>query len=71
MERLRQLLRCSRGDILMEYVILNVFIMVPLVVAGERLFDPAGAASGDLGFFGEQFVGWMQRMLGGVSLPIP
>jgi hypothetical protein len=35
------------------------------------LFDPAGAASGKLGFFGEQFVGWMQRMINGVSLPIP
>jgi hypothetical protein len=71
MHLLHRLATCSRGDILMEYVVLTVFILLPLVVYENQLFNPAGAATGDLGFFGEQFVGWMQRMLSGISLPIP
>jgi hypothetical protein len=55
----------------MEYVILTVMILLPLTVYDKVLFNPAGAVNGDLGFFGEQFVGWLQRMMSGVSLPIP
>jgi hypothetical protein len=66
-----KLFKCERGDVLMEYVVLTVFILLPLTVYDKVLFNPAGAPSGDLGFFGEQFTGWMQRMIGGISLPIP
>lgn len=63
--------RCERGDVLMEYVILTTAVLLPLVVYDQALFNPAGASEGDLGFFGEQFAGWMQRMMGGISLPMP
>ena len=70
-EKIVRRLACERGDVLMEYVILTVSVMIPLVVAQDALFNPAAAWSGDLGYFGEQFVGWMQRMLNGVALPVP
>ena len=68
---MKKLLNCERGDVLMEYAILTMVVLIPLVVADQALFNPAGAVKGDLGYFGEQFAGWMQRMIGGVSLPIP
>lgn len=55
----------------MEYVIVTTSILIPLVVLDNVLFDPAGGVRGDLGYFGEQFVGWLQRLMCGVSLPIP
>jgi hypothetical protein len=61
----------AQGDILMEYVILTVFIIFPLVVYENMLFDPAGSVSGKFGYFGQQFVDWYQRILCGMSLPIP
>lgn len=66
-----RLLGSERGDVLMEYVVLTAFVIMPLTVYGRVLFNPAGAPSGDLGYFGEQFTGWMQRMIGGISLPMP
>jgi hypothetical protein len=66
-----RMFRCERGDVLMEYVVLTVLILFPLTVYDQVLFNPAGAVKGDLGFFGEQFVGWIQRMISGISLPIP
>ena len=62
---------CERGDVLMEYAILTMVVLIPLVVADQALFNPAGASTGDLGYFGEQFAGWMQRMMSGIGLPIP
>ena len=66
-----QRIREERGDVLMEYVILAVSILFPLVVLELQLFNPAGAVTGDLGHFGQQFADWYQRMLCGIALPIP
>ena len=68
---MKHLFNDDRGDVLMEYVILTSAIIFPLAVYDSVLFNPAGAVSGNLGYFGEQFVGWFQRMIGGVSLPVP
>ena len=74
--------RETRGDVLMEYVLVTVLVLTPLVglelygteaigFNGKPLFNPAGASAGDLGIFGQKFVEWYQRILCGVSLPVP
>jgi len=66
-----RLLACEHGGIAMEYVLLNITIMVALVTGGLFLFNPAGAITGDYGLFGQAFIDWYQRIVVGISLPLP
>jgi len=61
--------RCERGDVLLEYVILVTLIVVPLVSLG--MFNPTAGVDGDWGLFGEAFRIWYQRVVTGISLPVP
>jgi len=74
--------RSQRGDVLMEYVILLLFIVLPLVIVGDLTFNPSGrplfrpssdykGAKEDFGFVGQGFHDWYQRLIAGISLPIP
>lgn len=69
-----------KGSVLMEYVIVLVFIGATLALSSAQLFyghvpenqggdlreDPPG-----FGELGKQFVGFYQRTMGGLSLPVP
>ena len=76
---LRETLGEERGDVLMEYVVLTVLIILPLVGASTgffnpsgRTFDTEGALSGeDFGTFGNAFVQLYRLVMSGVSLPLP
>ena len=72
-------LREERGDVLMEYVLLTVMIVLPLVgvsvglvnVNGET-FSPDGAVTGeDFGLLGNAFVQRFRMVMSGVCLPLP
>jgi len=68
----RLFLSCDRGDVLMEYVILAVFVVAPLAgLYGEVIFDPAGSVDGDFGLLGNAFVKMYHMIMKGISLPIP
>lgn len=65
----------------MEYVVLTVLIILPLVGASIALFDPSGgkptfdtegALSGEnFGTFGQAFVQLYRLVMSGVCLPLP
>ena len=70
--------RQERGDVLLEYVIVTLAVLLPLVGIMEGVFDPAaqvfdpsGSPSGKFGLLGDAFVGWCQRILCGIGLPVP
>jgi hypothetical protein len=74
------LLRSERGDVLMEYVLLTVLIILPLVGASTGFFNPSGrtfnlgeqALQGDdFGSIGNAFVQLYRMVMCGVSLPLP
>lgn len=75
----RRALRCERGDVLMEYVLLTILIILPLVGASTGIFNPSGrtfyvegALSGeDFGVLGNSFVQLYRMVMSGVSLPLP
>jgi hypothetical protein len=78
----QMLLKCQRGAVLMEYVILLAFIILPLIIfndtlfnpSGQPLFGPIGIATGNVpnyGLVGQGFHDWYQRLVAGISLPIP
>jgi hypothetical protein len=79
--RIRAALREERGDVLMEYVILTVLIILPLVGASIGLFNPSGqkptfdvegALGGeDFGALGNAFVQLYRLVMSGVCLPLP
>lgn len=77
--RLRELGGEARGDVLFEYVILTVLIILPLVGASTGFFNPSGrtfdvegALGGeDFGTFGNAFVQLYRLVMSGVSLPLP
>ena len=79
LKRLRRAVTCTRGDVLMEYVIVTVFIILPLVGAATASFNPAGRAfyvqgaiaGTDFGFFGNSFVQLYRMIMSGISLPLP
>lgn len=71
---------CSeRGDVLFEYVLLTVLIILPLIGAATAFFNPSGrtfivdgALSGeDFGTFGNAFVQLYRLVMSGVCLPLP
>ena len=69
----------ERGDVLMEYVLLTVLIILPLIGASTGIFDPSGrtfnidgSLSGeDFGTFGNAFVQLYRLVMSGVCLPLP
>ncbi len=75
-DRLR---RETRGDVLMEYVLINLMVVLALAGAGGVLVKPAGATftvegtlvGEDFGLFGNAVVGAWRRITAGLSLPLP
>ncbi len=71
--------RDERGDVLMEYVLLSVLIILPLVGASTYLYNPSGttfdvegALGGeDFGILGNMFVDLYRMVMSGLSLPLP
>lgn len=72
-------LRDDRGDVLMEYVLLTVLIVLPLVGASTEFFNPSGQTfyvagalpEDDFGLFGNAFVQLYRMVMSGVCLPLP
>lgn len=72
-------LHSERGDVLLEYVLLTILIVLPLVGASTSMFNPSGrtfyvegALSGeDFGMLGNSFVQLYRMVMSGVSLPLP
>ena len=68
-----------RGDVLMEYVLLTVLIVMPLVGASSYLYSPSGRTfyiegsltGQDFGILGNSFVQLYRMVMSGVSLPLP
>jgi hypothetical protein len=76
---LSRLVSSNRGDVLMEYVLLTVLIIIG---GSSVLFDPAGkppmfgdyekgVAGQDFGMLGNSFVQLYRMVMSGVSLPLP
>lgn len=75
----------ERGDILLEYVLLMVFIIVPVVCGSKVLFNAGGGGTDgtmssvaiglekedDYGIAGNRFVNMFRRTFMGLALPIP
>lgn len=69
----------TRGDVLMEYVLINLLVVLALAGVGSGLVNPSGSTftvdgtlSGeDYGLFGNALVESWRRVMSGVSLPIP
>jgi hypothetical protein len=70
---------CERGDVLLEYVLLLVFVLLPLLGISEAVFDPTGApfrldrvgTGEDFGLLGNAFVLKWKMVMCGVGLPLP
>lgn len=66
------LFRDCSGAVLMEYVMLGSMVLLTAwFIAGDALFDPEGAVTGDFGLFGNAFMDWYYRIVDVVSLPVP
>lgn len=69
------LLHSSRGDVLMEYVVMTLLIVTPLITASEgMLFNIQALAEGDVdnfGLVGQRFVLRWRMIMCGVGLPLP
>ncbi len=69
----------DRGDVLAEYVILTLFILLPLVGVSLGLINPTGAMfttdgtveGENFGIFGNALVAMFRRVMCGLALPIP
>lgn len=74
----------ARGDVLMEYVLLMVCIVVPLVCGSKFLYNAGGGTQGvtasaalalekedDFGIVGNNLVQMFRRTFMGLALPIP
>ncbi len=79
MDRLINLWRDRRGDVLAEYVLVTVLVLLPLIGAAVGLINPAGSTfttdgtlDGDnFGTFGNLLVAMFRRIICGLALPIP
>jgi len=63
--------RCEQGGVLMEYVLVTVFIMCPLVWGFSKMFDPSGSLDGNFGFLGNSLVQMFRLVMSGLCLPLP
>lgn len=74
----------ERGDVLLEYVLLMVFIIVPVVCGSKIVYNAGGGTTGtmasaamgvekedDYGIAGNQLVKMFRRTFMGLALPIP
>ena len=69
----------TRGDVLLEYVLLTLLIVLPLVgastelvnVSGQTFTFQGGAETEDFGSLGNSFVQLYRMVISGVSLPLP
>lgn len=73
----------DRGDVLMEYVLLMVLIVVPVVCGAKFVFDAGGKSEStasvamalenndDFGIVGNRFVEMFRRTFSGLALPVP
>ena len=76
---IKRLYRNKSGDVLLEYVLLSVLIMLPMVGASTYLYNPSGvtfdvegALGGeDFGLLGNMFVDLYRMVMSGLSLPLP
>lgn len=72
-------LRDERGDVLMEYVLLTLLIILPLVgvsvglvnVSGKTFSSNNAVAGEDFGLLGNAFVDRYRMVMSGISLPLP
>lgn len=80
MEQWRHRWRDERGDVLMEYVVVTVLILLPLIGAASILFDPSGGptlttdgtlAGDDFGVLGNAMAQSFRRLMCGIALPVP
>ena len=76
--------RHDRGDVLLEYALLMVFIIGPVVCGSTVLYNAGGGNAGvtasagralektdDFGIVGNNLVGMFRRTFAGLALPIP
>jgi len=77
-ERASRKIREERGDVLMEYVLLNILIVLPLIGMSSALvqvpgptFTGANSIDQNFGFLGEAFVSLYRMVMSGVCLPLP
>jgi len=77
--------RHDRGDVLLEYALLMVFIIVPVVCGSKVLYNAGGGNTADVtasvglalektddfGIVGNNLVGMFRRTFAGLALPIP
>ena len=76
--------RHDRGDVLLEYALLMVFIIVPVVCGSKVLYNAGGGnadvtasvglaleKTDDFGIVGNNLVGMFRRTFAGLALPIP
>ena len=71
----------ERGDVLLEYVLLMVLIIVPVVCGTKVIFDVGGGSTSsaaiglekedDYGIVGNNFVKMFRRTFMGLALPVP
>lgn len=75
----------ERGDVLMEYVLLMVCIVVPVVCGSKFIYDAGGGGTegtmasvavglekeDDYGIAGNKIVDMIRRTFMGLALPIP
>ena len=76
---LRRLWSDEDGDVLMEYVIVTLAVILPLVGISEGVFNPTGQTfniqgglEGDnFGLLGNAFVDRLRMLMTGIGLPLP
>jgi len=56
----------ERGSMLLEYV-MTLFVGIAFVVAGLTIFEPGNGYTA----LGEKFTQYFQRLLVGISMPVP
>lgn len=69
----------QRGDVLLEYVLINAIIILSLIGVSSGIINPTGTAltmdgtlaGDDYGLLGNGMVEAYHRMLSGVALPVP
>lgn len=79
LHQLRRMGKSERGDVLLEYVLLTILVVLPLVgastglvnVGGRTFFVEGGISGEDFGSLGNDFVQLYRMVISGVSLPLP
>ena len=82
---MKKVRHAERGDVLLEYVLLMVFIIVPVVCGSKFLYNAGGASKNqttssaalgleqedDFGIVGNDLVKMFRRTFSGLALPVP